>query len=138
MGVVAQADGLPRIAGRIMGKLIIEEGPFSFNELANQLQVSRGSISTNTRLLEQLGIIERVSHPGERQDYFRLAHDPYVRLLRGSMERMAKAQEVVRRTRVALPPERSGAQRRLEALDSFYQDTIEGLERIVHRVTETG
>ena len=64
MGMIAQADGLPRIAGRIMGLIILEGGPYSFGELAKRLSVSRGSISTNTRLLENMGVIERTAKPG--------------------------------------------------------------------------
>jgi DNA-binding transcriptional regulator GbsR (MarR family) len=64
VGLIAQVDGLPRIAGRIMGLLVIYGGPFSFAEIAKRLQVSRGSISTNRRLLENLGVIERVARPG--------------------------------------------------------------------------
>lgn len=137
MGYIAQADGLSRIAGRILGMLIIEEGPFSFNTIASRLVISRGSVSTNTRLLEQLGVIERTSQPGERQDYFRLAPDPYGRLLRGSIERMEKAKHLVDRTQAALPGERTAARRRLQALGSFYQDTIEGMSRVVRRISET-
>ena len=81
MGVIAQADGMPRIAGRLIAFMVIEEGPFSFSDLAIKLGVSRASISTNTRLLENMGIIDRVGKSGDRQDYFQLADDPYVKLL---------------------------------------------------------
>ena len=47
-GLLMQQDGLPRIAGRMLALFIVEGGPFSFSELAEKLQVSRGSISTNT------------------------------------------------------------------------------------------
>jgi DNA-binding transcriptional regulator GbsR (MarR family) len=36
MGLVAEGDGLPRIAGRIMGLMVIEGGPLSFAELAQR------------------------------------------------------------------------------------------------------
>lgn len=96
MGLIAEGDGLSRIAGRIMGLMIIDGGPLSFTELAEQLAVSRGSISTNTRFLEHLGVIERVARRGDRQDYFQLATAPYVRLLQGSVDRAMKALSIVR------------------------------------------
>ena len=65
MGLVTQADGLPRIAGRIMGLMIVHGGSFGFTELTERLSVSRASISTNTRLLEDLGVIERTAMPGD-------------------------------------------------------------------------
>jgi len=130
MGFAAQADGLPRIAGRILGLLVIEGGPLSFNDLATRLQVSRGSISTNSRILEQLGVLERASRSGDRQDYFRLTRDPYIRLLRGLIERMIKVRDVVVRTKDELPPELTGVRGRLGALAAFYDQTSTGLSHI--------
>jgi len=44
----------------------------SSSHLAEVLQASKGSISTTTRLLIQIGLIERVSLPGDRRDYFQI------------------------------------------------------------------
>lgn len=62
--------GLPRMAGRILGWLLICDPPHqSMNELAGALHASKGSISTMTRLLTQYGLIERVALPHQRRDY---------------------------------------------------------------------
>lgn len=131
LGLVAQADGLPRIAGRIMGLLVIYGGPFSFAELAERLKVSRGSISTNTRLLENLGVIERVAKPGQRQDYFQIRSQPYVELLRGSLSRLYRAKEVVESAQQGIPGDWSEAQTRLEELGDFYGSMIDNTEKLV-------
>src|SRR5690606_21420618 len=55
MGMSAQADGVPRIAGRIFGYFVINGGPISFTQLAQELQVSRASVSTNLRILASIG-----------------------------------------------------------------------------------
>ncbi len=120
LGLIGEADGLPRIAGRILGLLVIYGGPLSFAEIAQRLQVSRGSVSTNTRLLEHFGVIERVARPGERQDYFSLAPDPYFRLMSGLSDRKRRAQAIVDKTKDALPPDWSDARKRLASLSSFY------------------
>jgi DNA-binding transcriptional regulator GbsR (MarR family) len=125
LGLLAQADGLPRIAGRIMALLIIHGGPFGFSELASRLKVSRASISTNTRLLENIGIIERTTAPGERQDYFSLRRKPYARMLRGYVERMRRARELVESTQAALPEDLPDVHERLSDLDAFYEALIE-------------
>ena len=131
MGLILQAEGLPRIAGRIMGLMIMHGGPFSLTELAAGLTVSRASISTNTRLLEELGVIERTAMPGDRQDYFRLSRQPYARMLRGVVRRMRRAREVVESTREALPQAMNGAQHRLNELDSFYEALIESFVNVI-------
>lgn len=97
MGLILQGDGLPRIAGRLMGLFVLYGGPFSFTELAERLDISRGSVSTNTRLLEDMGVIERMAIRGERQDYFRLAPDPYHQIVERKRARSIRAQETVLR-----------------------------------------
>ena len=131
MGLILQAEGLPRIAGRIMGLMIMHGGPFGFNELSERLSVSRASISTNTRLLEDLGVIERTATPGDRQDYFRLSRQPYARMLCGVVRRMRRAREVVEGTQEALPQDMEGAQDRLNELDAFYEALIESFVNVI-------
>lgn len=131
MGLILQAEGLPRIAGRIMGLMIMHGGPFSFAELAERLSVSRASISTNTRLLEDLGVIERTATPGDRQDYFRLSRQPYARMLRGVVRRMRRAREMVESTQGALPEEMTEAHMRLQELDAFYEALIESFANVI-------
>lgn len=134
LGLIAQADGLPRIAGRILGLMVIHGGPFSFSELSVLLKVSRGSISTNTRLLENLGVIDRTTRPGERQDYFKLHDDPYVQLMRGLQNRMKKANHMVAVTKEQLPAGDKAMQRRLADLGSFYQRFIDTTESMTNTV----
>lgn len=137
-GLIAQAQGLSRIAGRIMGLIIIEGGPISFGELSKRLQVSRGSISTNTRLLESLGIIERTSRSGERQDYFEIASTPYKRLLRVQSEQLSKAQSVIRQTIGDLPGNREDSRARLNELDAFYEALRRSYDDLIEQFSTPG
>ena len=67
VGIVFEQTGLPRMAGRVFGWLLISDPPYqSPAELAEVLMASKGSISTTTRLLLQLGLVERFIIPGER------------------------------------------------------------------------
>jgi len=131
MGLVFEAEGLPRISGKILGLLVIEGGPFSLSDISQVLQVSRGSVSTNTRLLEGIGMVERTSRPGDRQSFYQLAPDPYARLLRGSLQRMAKAHRVVKTAQEDLPKKRKDSQQRLEEFSNFYATFIDGYEKIL-------
>jgi DNA-binding transcriptional regulator GbsR (MarR family) len=87
VGIVFEQTGLPRMAGRIFGWLLISDPPYqSPAELAEALMASKGSISTTTRLLIQMGIIERFIIPGVRHDYFRLRQDALQRTIRHGVE----------------------------------------------------
>ena len=71
-GDTLEEHGLPHMAGRVLGALMICVPPqMSMDELAKQLQASKGSISSATKMLLRLGIIEKISMPGHRRRYYR-------------------------------------------------------------------
>jgi len=83
VGIVFEQTGLPRMAGRILGWLLISDPPHqSTDQLTEALMASKGSISTTTRHLIQIGLIERLSLPGVRHDYFRLRSDAWHHMIR--------------------------------------------------------
>lgn len=69
------------IAGRLFALLLLDGGAVAFGDLADRLGVSRGSISTSARQLEQRGMIRRRKLPGTRQDVFELTENPYSDIL---------------------------------------------------------
>jgi len=136
MGIVARSDGVPRIAGRMMGLLIFDGRPYSLGELALELQVGRGSIGTSARLLEQQGVIERAALPGDRQDYFQLAERPHEAVLGSALARSRRMLDIVGRTVQALPETIPDAlNRRLSAFGAFHAAIIETLEKAISHGT---
>lgn len=88
VGLSFEGVSLPRMAGRVFGWLLISNPPHqSPAELADVLLASKGSISTMTRLLVQLSLIERISLPGQRRDYFRIKPNAWAEL---SKQRLAQ------------------------------------------------
>ncbi len=131
LGLSVEEDGMPRIAGRMLGLLIVQEGPFQFDEIADQLQVSRGSVSTNARLLEQLGMIERFTLPGERRDLFRLSEDIHGRLLEKNLRRLEGRLRVVDRCLERLGEGQGAARERLEDMLRFNRLASESTQRFL-------
>jgi len=82
IAVLLEADGMPRVAGRLFGLLLVSPDARSLDELAAQIGVSKASISVNARLLEERGVVERISRQADRRDYYRIADD----ILERSME----------------------------------------------------
>jgi DNA-binding transcriptional regulator GbsR (MarR family) len=122
MGLNAQIDGMPRIAGRLFGYFIIYGGPVSFAQLAEALKVSRGSVSTNARMLESFGFIEKVTMPGDRQDYYRLSPSPYVRMIDGVLARMRRMQTIVDQADSSIPDSMQETRQRLREMKRFYRE----------------
>jgi len=114
MGLVMEAFGLPRMWGRVFGALLVADPPEqAAEELATTLKATRGSISTATRMLEQARLIERVSKPGERKDYFRNKPDAW--------------HEITKRRVTALGILRQMAEKGLHLLNSADPEVRRGL-----------
>ena len=97
MGRQFEEDGAPRIAGRLFGFLMLQEEPCSLDEVAEQLQVSKGSASSNARLLEQLGIAERVTRAGDRRDYYQISPEIGERTLERALQGLERMLQRLRR-----------------------------------------
>ena len=80
-GLLFEQDGVPRTAGMILAWLLLSPDACSLDELAATLGLSKAGVSTNARLMEQLGGIEREMRAGDRRDYYRLPEDLHVRML---------------------------------------------------------
>lgn len=82
--------GLPRMAGRVLGVLLISDPPSqSLNELCDYLQASKSSVSTMARLLVGEGLIEPAPCLVPRRDYFRFKDGGWLEFMRRRMEVMA-------------------------------------------------
>ena len=65
--------GMQPIAGRILGLLIVmDKEQFTFDEIVEELQISKSSASNALRLLELADSVEYITLPGDRKRYFQL------------------------------------------------------------------
>jgi DNA-binding transcriptional regulator GbsR (MarR family) len=120
-GILFEMVGLPRMAGRIFGWLLISNPPHqSPNELAEVLQASKGSISTITRLLTQLGLIERISLPGQRRDYFRVKPDSWTQLMHQRMAHVTAFRQLAERGLKLMAGTQPQLQERLEEMRDIH------------------
>lgn len=96
VGIGFEQTGLPRMAGRILGWLLIAEPSHqSTEQLINALMASKGSISSMTRLLIHHGLVERISLPGIRHDYFRIRSDAWQHMIgRGLTEEIKMVRQL--------------------------------------------
>ena len=129
-GLMMQSDGLPRIAGRVMGYLIWDGEPVSFGELAEQLQVSRGSISTATRVLENKHIIWRISKPGERGDFFQIASDSYEKMIDNFAKDFRRKSEQLAETIDDIPACETAIRKRVCGYSNFLLAISDAIEQM--------
>jgi hypothetical protein len=104
MGVYFQNQGIPRIGGRVLGLLMIAHEPLSAEEIGSILKVSRGSISTNFRLLIASGMVEKVTFHGDRTTYFKFSESALEQRMAVGINGAIAFKKLMQQGLVALPP----------------------------------
>lgn len=127
MGQLFEQDGLPRIAGRILGHLLLQTEPQSLDALASALQVSKASVSTDTRRLEALGVLERVTLPGDRRDYYVVSEGMPDRVLELKLAHLRSTLEVLGQGLQTQAAMEERVRRRMERYTSFFEHMIRAM-----------
>lgn len=137
------AFGLPAVAGRILAALMLAPDPStSAGDLAKQVGASRASISTMTRLLSTVGLVERVAVPRSRGLHYRLSPDAWSRAFESDRTRMQPMRhylEVMLSDATSLSPHAERSVRDLHEYVVFWQQHMDDL-RVAwdQRRTRTG
>lgn len=72
VGEKAEKFGFSRIAGQLEGLLLFSNRPMSLDEMADRLEVSKGSVSTNIRFLERFKVVRKVYNKGDRKNLYEI------------------------------------------------------------------
>ncbi len=122
VSMLLERDGLPRMAGRIFGWLLVcDPLEQSMEDLAAAVQGSKASMSTMTRLLVQSGLVEKVRTPGSRRDQFRVQPGQWQKLWRSRIELIHQATTLTGRGLELLAGKSPALRARLEELHRQYR-----------------
>lgn len=132
-GLLWQKDGLPRIAGRIFGLLLVSPDPCSLDDIAAALGVSKASVSNDTRLAERMGLIERVSLPGDRKDYYQITAASLERSLEARVKRIHDFEELLD-AGMRLPIKSALVRERIEDHRIAFEHAIDALELAIQQL----
>ncbi len=127
MGDHIEHQGVPRIAGRLLALLMLSPEPVSLDELAETLEVSKGSISSNARFLVRGGIAERIKRPGDRRDYYQIAEDAQARVMKTYLQRMEDLLTRLEQGREAVPRGEVAVRARFDEMIDETRDMLAGL-----------
>jgi DNA-binding transcriptional regulator GbsR (MarR family) len=134
MGLHFEYGGIPRMAGRIFGHLLIcDPPPQSAEQLAKSIQASRASVSTMTRLLIQVGLVERQVLPGKRHDLFRIHPEAFRTQMMERVRLVKLFRQLLERGLAALEGEPEQSVRRLEEMYQMYSWMEQEIPRLFER-----
>lgn len=93
----AEHYGLPPITGRILGWLMICDPPEqSPAQIAEAINASRASLTTNMRLLIASGLVHRLTRSGGRTAYYRIDNDMWQKVIQRRIASMMSFGEITR------------------------------------------
>ena len=119
MGLFFELAGGPRTMGRVYGWLLICDPPEqSLTELADVLSVSKASVSTTARQLQDGGMVERLPSPTRRHLY-RVTPGGFTSVLGTQASRMRLGVEAAEFGLSVLGPERAEQRERVEDFGDF-------------------
>lgn len=134
VGIFFEQSGMPRMAGRVLGWLMVAEPPYqTMNDLTEALQASKGSISTMTRLLIQVGLIEKTSLPGRRRIYFRIKTVSWDEKMKESLTQTTAFRQLAERGLQMVSGKQESNRRWLEELRDMYAFFEQELPSLVER-----
>jgi len=123
--------GIARIGGRILGLLLVAERPLSLDDIATLLRVSRASVSTNIRLATASDLVELVTYPGDRRDYYRMIDDAWGHSIHAEIEALPGMRRIAEYGLEALGPGDAVAHERLEEMIDFCDFALEERLRLL-------
>jgi len=127
--------GLPRMAGRILGVLLVSNPPEqSMTDLCEVLQASKSAISTSTRLLDEMGLIERVPSPMPRQVSFRFTPGGWVTFMRMRLRLWASLHQIAERGLKLLEDEDPAVRARLQEAHDMFSQIEQELPVLLERI----
>jgi DNA-binding transcriptional regulator GbsR (MarR family) len=130
--------GLPRMAGRVLGVLLICNPPAqSLTDLCALLQASKSSVSTTTRLLTEMGLIERVASPIPRQVYFQFKPGGWVVFIRQHLRLWASLHQIAEQGLELLQDRGPESRERLQEAHDMFSLIEDELPALLGRVEKT-
>jgi DNA-binding transcriptional regulator GbsR (MarR family) len=125
--------GVPQIAARLYGYLLLSPEPVSLDRITLDLQVSKSSASVAARLLEMYTLAHRHGERGSRRALY-AASDNYEGMLTAQNRTLASGAKVLR---TGARGATTGTTRaRLEDMAEFYEVMIEAMESTLSRWRE--
>ncbi|MGD2060048.1 MAG: hypothetical protein PVF87_04220 [Acidimicrobiia bacterium] len=123
-----------RNAGQILGWLMIcDPAHQSSAQLMEALHISAGSISTQVRVLETIGLVERITFRGDRATYYQLRPNVWVEIMGGEEARIREMRELAAAAAAVRPVERPDRVDDLARVADFF---LEQWPALMQRLSE--
>ncbi len=137
IGLYFEQVGLPRMAGRILGALLISDTPAqSITDLVQKLHASKSSISIMARLLVERGLIERVASPVPRRDYYRFKPGGWSTYMRQWLGLMSGLHQITERGLMLMADKPDELKQRLQEAHDLFSSIEQEFPAILEKINK--
>ena len=137
LGLCYEEEGLPRMAGRLLGWLLVcEPAHQTAAELAEGLNASAGSISSASRILLQCGLVEKIGIPGQRSAAFRLRTGAWTDRMQAHLQKNQTLKALAERGLELMSDRTPEARQRLQELRDFEAFVVREMPALIARWEE--
>jgi DNA-binding MarR family transcriptional regulator len=113
-------DGMPPIAGRVLGWLMVcEPAEQSAAEIAQANSASRASLTTNLHILTTMGFVTRRTHRGARTAYYRIEDHAWEQVVQRQIAAVAGFRRIASDGLALVGADSQRASRIRDAADTF-------------------
>ncbi|MEQ1503255.1 MAG: MarR family transcriptional regulator [Myxococcota bacterium] len=131
LAMLFERSGIPPVAGRILGRCLVCDPPHqSSQQLADYLNASAGAVSTATRMLVAVGLLERIRLRGSRAMWFQIRNDAWETMWSREAENIRVIHGIAARGRelvATAPPE---TRVRMEQFDDLYSFLVDAMPKM--------
>ena len=93
-----ERDGFQPVTARILGLLMVmDKEEYTFDEIVDEMQISKSSASNALKILELRGAIEYLTYPGDRKRYFRFVSGDINEMIDEVEKRMLQKLDIMNR-----------------------------------------
>lgn len=129
-GAAMEGMGMPRTVGRLFGLLLVAEEPLSLEDLSTLLQVSKPALSNSIKLYREVGLLRRITKPGDRRDYYEIAPGSFEEVTTRRMDAIARLSELADAGLAVVIPDGRAAER-LVRMRGFYRFMAEQMATLL-------
>ena len=120
-----------KVGGQIYAILFLSQTPLSLDEIAERLQISKGNVSINVRMLEEFDLVRKIWVKGSRKDYYTAQMTYPKKVIR---DFLAKIQRNIEEARSTIQQTR----RQIEQIKPATADEQEKVEYILRQLNVIG
>ena len=137
IGLFFEQMGMPRMAGRILGVLLIcDPQAQSIGEIGEKLKASKSSVSIMARLLVENGLIERVASPVPRRDYYQFKPGGWIIYMRQWLGLMAELHGIAERGLELIQDRPDDLKARLQEAHDMFSMMEESMPDLLERLEQ--